>query len=80
MLDAQTLLTVVATVELGKPALIAHWRAGFCPRLAMQSVPDVIVKAQDNSYFAERTLPKNTSSTLSGEIPALLTAAVVVDQ
>lgn len=33
MLDAQTLLTVVQTVEFGRPAPIAHWRAGFCPRL-----------------------------------------------
>lgn len=31
--DAQTLLTVVQTVESGRPALMAHWRAGFWPRL-----------------------------------------------
>lgn len=31
--DAQTLLTVVQTVEFGRPAPTAHCRAGFCPRL-----------------------------------------------
>jgi hypothetical protein len=31
--DAQTLLIVVATVVSDRPAPIAHWRAGFCPRL-----------------------------------------------
>jgi len=29
MLEAQTLFTVVATVDSGRPAPIAHWRAGF---------------------------------------------------
>ena len=28
-LEAQTLFTVVATVLSGRPALRAHWRAGF---------------------------------------------------
>ena len=32
-LEAQTLLTVVQTVEFGRPAPRAHCRAGFCPRL-----------------------------------------------
>lgn len=32
-LEAQTLLMVVQIVELGRPALRAHWRAGFWPRL-----------------------------------------------
>lgn len=31
--EAQTLLTVVQTVESVRPALMAHWRAGFWPRL-----------------------------------------------
>jgi hypothetical protein len=31
--EAQTLFMVVAIVELGRPALRAHWRAGFWPRL-----------------------------------------------
>lgn len=33
MEEAQTLFIVVATVEWGRPALRAHWRAGFWPRL-----------------------------------------------
>ena len=31
--EAQTLFIVVQTVESGMPALMAHWRAGFWPRL-----------------------------------------------
>lgn len=31
--EAQTLFMVVQTVESGRPALMAHWRAGFWPRL-----------------------------------------------
>ncbi len=31
--EAQTLFTVVQTVVSGRPALRAHWRAGFWPRL-----------------------------------------------
>ena len=31
--EAQTLLMVVQIVEGGRPALMAHWRAGFWPRL-----------------------------------------------
>jgi hypothetical protein len=31
--EAQTLLTVVQTVDWLRPAPIAHWRAGFWPRL-----------------------------------------------
>ena len=31
--EAQTLFTVVQTVESLRPAVIAHWRAGFWPRL-----------------------------------------------
>ena len=31
--EAQTLLTVVQTVESGRPAPMAHCRAGFWPRL-----------------------------------------------
>lgn len=31
--EAQTLFTVVQTVESGMPAPMAHWRAGFWPRL-----------------------------------------------
>ena len=31
--EAQTLLTVVQTVEEGRPAVRAHWRAGFWPTL-----------------------------------------------
>ncbi len=31
--EAQTLFTVVQTVEWGMPAPRAHCRAGFCPRL-----------------------------------------------
>lgn len=33
MEEAQTLLTVVQTVEVGREAPRAHWRAGFWPRL-----------------------------------------------
>lgn len=32
-LEAQTLLTVVQTVVSERPALMAHWRAGFWPKL-----------------------------------------------
>lgn len=32
-LEAQTLLTVVQTTLLGRPAPRAHCLAGFCPRL-----------------------------------------------
>ena len=35
--EAQTLFTVVQTVEFGMPALMAHWRAGFWPRLVILS-------------------------------------------
>ena len=35
--EAQTLFTVVQTVEFGMPALMAHWRAGFWPRLVICS-------------------------------------------
>ena len=35
--EAQTLFTVVQTVESGMPALMAHCRAGFWPRLVMLS-------------------------------------------
>jgi hypothetical protein len=35
--EAQTLLMVVATVDSGSPAPIAHWRAGFWPRLYYMS-------------------------------------------
>lgn len=31
--EAQTLLIVVEIVEGGRPAPMAHWRAGFWPRL-----------------------------------------------
>ena len=37
MEEAQTLLTVVATVDSGSPAPIAHWRAGFWPKLEIIS-------------------------------------------
>ena len=56
---AQTLFTLVATVDSGSPALIRHCRAGFWPR------------------FAERTLPKMTSSISSGLIPARSIAEVI---
>jgi len=73
MLEAQTLFTVVQTVESGSPAPRAHCLAGFCPRLdASQGRSE---SGQETAYFAERTLPMNTSSTLSGLMPALWTAA-----
>ncbi len=39
MPEAQTLLTVVQTTVLGKPAPIAAWRAGACPRFALSTLP-----------------------------------------
>lgn len=39
MPEAQTLLTVVQTTVLGKPAPIAAWRAGACPRFALSTFP-----------------------------------------
>ena len=36
--EAQTLFIVVQTVESGMPALTAHWRAGFWPRLGILSI------------------------------------------
>lgn len=36
--EAQTLLTVVQTVESGRPAPMAHCRAGFWPRLDERGV------------------------------------------
>lgn len=36
--EAQTLFIVVQTVESGMPALRAHWRAGFWPRLGTLSI------------------------------------------
>ena len=36
--EAQTLLIVVQTVESGMPALMAHCRAGFWPRLGTFSI------------------------------------------
>lgn len=37
-LEAQTLLTVVQTVVSLSPAPMAHWRAGFCPKLLFKVV------------------------------------------
>ena len=34
--EAQTLLTPVQTTDCGRPAPIAHCRAGACPRLDIQ--------------------------------------------
>jgi hypothetical protein len=39
MPEAQTLLTVVQTTVLGRPAPIAACRAGACPRLALKTFP-----------------------------------------
>ena len=39
MPDPQTLLTVVAWTDLGRPALIAAWRAGAWPRPAGSTQP-----------------------------------------
>ena len=36
--DAQTLFMVVAIVVSGRPAPIAHWRAGFWPRLGKKTL------------------------------------------
>lgn len=77
-LEAQTLLTVVHTVDVGKPAPIAHCLAGFCPRLS-QKVSDSQVKSRKPfaiAHFAEMTLPKKTSSTSSGLTEARSRAAV----
>ena len=39
MPDPQTLLTVVAWTDLGRPALIAAWRAGAWPSPAGSTQP-----------------------------------------
>ena len=58
MPEPQTLLTVTASAELGRPAPSAAWRAGAWPRPAGS------------------TLPMNTLSTCSPEMPARSTAAL----
>ena len=37
--DAQTLFTVSAGTLVGRPALMAAWRAGICPMPAVMTVP-----------------------------------------
>jgi hypothetical protein len=72
--EAQTLLMVVETVDSGRPAPMAHWRAGFWPRLLYQLAGASRVQL-GSPYFAERTLPTKTSWTSSGFKPARSTAA-----
>ena len=67
-------MMVVETVDSGRPAPMAHWRAGFWPRLSSQ-YGDVEV-FEVVSHFADMTLPTKTSSTSSGFRPARSTAAV----
>ncbi len=66
-LEAQTLLTVVHTVEVGRPAPMAHWRAGFCPKLSQgnEFMEGHLWRSLVLAHFAEMTLPKKTSSTSS---------------
>jgi hypothetical protein len=68
------LLMVVETVDSGRPAPMAHWRAGFWPRLNSQYGHLEAFKVV--AYFADITLPTKTSSTSSGFKPARSTAAV----
>jgi hypothetical protein len=46
---------------------MAHWRAGFWPRLVLISFR-LTWELRITSYFADRTFPKKTSSTWSGLI------------
>ena len=76
--EAQTLLTVVQTVESARPAPIAHWRAGFCPTLL-----GLLVTIQPKcccflTYPADRTLPKKTSSTSEALMPSARSTAAIV--
>jgi hypothetical protein len=74
--EAQTLLTVVATVDSGRPAPRAHWRAGFCPRLLtwLEEQLDRCLY-ELGAYLAESTLPKKISSTSERFKPERSTAA-----
>ena len=64
--EAQTLLTVVQTVDWLRPPAIAHCRAGFWPRLV--TVRFILTWELPITYFADKTFPKKTSSTCSGLI------------
>jgi len=70
--EAQTLLTVVQTIEFGRWAPRAHWRAGFWPRLGhvkrslLRRGLGRLERRYLGTYLAERTLPKKTSSMSSG--------------
>ena len=50
--DAQTLLTVVATTELGIPAPNAACLAGACPKFALRTLPKITSCTSDGSIFA----------------------------
>jgi hypothetical protein len=55
---AQTLLTVVHTVDSGRPAPMAHWRAGFCPRLLQRQYPGKRQIMGSNEIDSRLTLQK----------------------
>ncbi len=79
-LEAQTLLTVVHTVEVGRPAPIAHCLAGFCPKLYQggEFIKRDLGRSLVVAHFAEMTLPKKTSSTSSGFTKARSRAAITL--
>jgi hypothetical protein len=54
--DAQTLLTVVQTVESSSPAPSAHCLAGFCPTL--YKVINMLFWDSEGSHKAQLTLQK----------------------
>lgn len=77
--EAQTLLTVVHTVDSSRPAPRAHCLAGFCPTLMAEvsTRPGMrdLERSQWEAHFAERTFPKKTSWTSAGLIPSALSMA-----
>lgn len=50
--DAQTLLTVVQTTDLGSPAPRAACLAGACPKLALRTFPKYTSSTSDGSTLA----------------------------
>lgn len=50
--DAQTLLTVVQTTELGIPAPSAACLAGACPKFALRTLPKKTSSTSDESILA----------------------------
>src|SRR6266481_4176552 len=78
--DPQTLFTVVAGTESGRPPLIAAWRAGFMPRPACRMHPSTTSSTWSGRTPARRTAsrttvaPRSTAETSLNAPPKVPTA------